>query len=324
MPEQRGMRAILGTILIRVLIPIYVLAGAVSKLTSAGVGDLPSWIIDPAVTSDALAQALPYILKLIIFVELAAAGLMFFVRRLARPAAIFILGAFCFVLIAEISHGGDSCGCFGRSFTIDPKVMLAIDAGLLLAAVFLTTTPATAGDPDARRAGTSRPAMAAAGVWLAASLVLALAGPFARPPQGNPQFDPYLWRPQQWIGMRFEETPLVEIGIDPSMYGGGEQVWVFYRRTCGTCHALFEDRFCEDPLEQTVIAIHVPPGRDEPQEDGDEVCCPECEFYELDRSREWPVISTPLVLHIGADGVITRAEDVKLEGAAPHVGDSGH
>ena len=73
------------------------------------------------------------LLYVLIGIEYLAALAMFFVGRLARPVAIFMLTVFCLVLVREMLAGNTKCGCMGV-VSPPPWVMLLID-GTMLAAV---------------------------------------------------------------------------------------------------------------------------------------------------------------------------------------------
>ena len=125
--------SLLGLAVTRVVVPLWVLSGAVFKLIERTPANLPSsfvraakdWNID-------LGLMLPTLIGL----EFLAVAVMVLVARLARPMAIFMLLSFCLILIVELVLQSTSCGCFG-SIKIHPGVMLAIDGTLLLSVIFL-------------------------------------------------------------------------------------------------------------------------------------------------------------------------------------------
>jgi len=133
--QQRSAIAVIDAVLLRGLIPLWVLAGAVFKLIERNPGLLPSQMIEWAKNNDRLDWTSPF-MRLAIAVEIVAAALMIFVPRLSRTVAIAILTLFCVILINEIRAGATSCGCMGN-VTIPPSVMLAIDGSMLLAAITL-------------------------------------------------------------------------------------------------------------------------------------------------------------------------------------------
>jgi hypothetical protein len=122
----------IGTMLTRIVVPLWILTGAVFKLVERTPSNLPSQIVRLA-KDQQLDLAL--VLRSLIGLEFLAIAVMLFLPRFARVMAIFILACFCAILINEIRVGATSCGCFG-TVKINPWIMLAID-GLLLSAVIL-------------------------------------------------------------------------------------------------------------------------------------------------------------------------------------------
>jgi hypothetical protein len=118
----------LGTLLTRVVVPLWVLAGALFKLHELNPGNLPIVIRDPA---KQMGIDLMILLRTLIGLELFAVLVMVLVRRLSRAMAIFMLCGFCLILIGETIKKASSCGCFG-SLPLKPWHMLVIDGSLLL------------------------------------------------------------------------------------------------------------------------------------------------------------------------------------------------
>lgn len=140
----------IGTVLTRLVVPLWVLTGAVFKLVERTPSNLPSQIVKLA-KDQQLDLAL--VLRLLIGLEFVAIAVMLFLPRFARAMAIFILACFCAILINEIRVGATSCGCFG-TVKINPWIMLAIDS-LLLVAVILLRPSAPANEPTT--CGTGNP-----------------------------------------------------------------------------------------------------------------------------------------------------------------------
>src|SRR5262245_58353641 len=151
-----------GALLCRVVIPLWVLTGAVFKLIERDPKLLPKPIIDLVVgigsamglDDRGLGVFLEQSLRFLIGTELLLVALMFFVPRLARPVAIFTLSVFVLVLLVllggEVSRTGisalwkGSCGCFGKAGP-PPIAVLAIDSLLLAGAVVLPNRAAGRG-----------------------------------------------------------------------------------------------------------------------------------------------------------------------------------
>lgn len=310
----------LGTALVRVLIPAWVLLGALAKYTAADPGRLPTWIqhVVSQNAKDVMAadDTLMALLRLILCVEFVAVGVMLLIGRFARPVAITILSVFSFVLLAEIVHhastrgvsywasafGGD-CGCFGGRFPIAPGVMLLIDAGLALGAVLLRP-----------RAGAARPpvpkwALVTSVVWAAVGLAL---GTNPIPPSNERHVPWHEQQPHFWKGHPIDETPLAKaLNIDHAMYNGGKQVWVLYRQTCPDCHALFDEKYSKEITDRVVVAIKIPLEKDAIVVSQDllhkPLICPSCQWVELPDDRRWDYIS-PLEIFINEEGLV---EDVR-------------
>lgn len=120
----------IGQVLTRIVVPLWVLAGATFKLVERSPENLPSQIWK---TAAGWHIDLFQLLAVLIALEIAIAAVMIFLPRLSRIAAIFMLGVFCLVLLNEMRVGNvTSCGCFGK-IPMPPWVMLIIDGSLLLA-----------------------------------------------------------------------------------------------------------------------------------------------------------------------------------------------
>ncbi len=165
--SRTPLSAFLGMILCRALVPLWVLTGAVFKLIERDPTLLPKNIIDAikivARRFEEPTAVLDFVLRSFIGLELVAVVLMVLMARWARPVAIFMLGAFCLILIGEMVTGNfENCGCFG-DLPVTPWQMLIADGALLLGAIFLR--PAA----DRPPATTSRrPLLVAAVLTLAA------------------------------------------------------------------------------------------------------------------------------------------------------------
>ena len=133
--HERSALAIIDAILVRGLIPLWLLAGAVFKLIERNPGLLPSQIRKYASEHNYQDWLSPF-MRGAIAVEIAAAAIMVFVPRLSRTVGIAILALFCAILINEIRANAESCGCMGN-IKMPPELMLAIDGGMLLATIAL-------------------------------------------------------------------------------------------------------------------------------------------------------------------------------------------
>jgi len=141
-----------GSILLRVVVPLWVLAGAMVKLVTFNPALLPEPILDLVRQSggflgiENLNWWLGTWLRFFVAAEIVAAIVMVAVPRLARFTASFLLMVFLAVLMATMVMSArrdglsaiwsGSCGCFG-SVSPPPIGMFAIDLLLLLGIVFL-------------------------------------------------------------------------------------------------------------------------------------------------------------------------------------------
>jgi hypothetical protein len=132
---QRSAIAVLDAILVRGLIPLWILAGAMFKLVERNPGNLPSIFREFAARNDLTDWLNPF-MRVAIGIEILAAALMIFVPRISRIIAVAMLTFFCAILVAEIARKQSSCGCMG-AVNMSPTTMLAIDGVLLLGAIAL-------------------------------------------------------------------------------------------------------------------------------------------------------------------------------------------
>jgi hypothetical protein len=342
MPLPSGPIAqLLGFILCRLLVPLWVLTGALFKLTEHTPRLLPQNILYVFVKTMGMDSYA--LLAMLIALELLAVGVMLFVGRIARVMAILMLGAFVAILISEIAAGHTSCGCFGsRSPNI--WLMLGIDASLLLGSVlFVPGAPA----PDTRRAVWPIPAAAAFAVLGAiASLAVVIPAGKAPPPPSTgggesrgggggaltpvsvdhcavaagtttnpgPRPLPGSWLTPsdvgQWVGKRWCELDIFQFMERwPSGLDGPRRYVVFYSRTCDHCEEMFAfDLATDDALAALVAAVEVPASKTERIDGGAwEMPPTRCELLELPLGCDY-ILTTPLVLRI-EKGVIACAQE---------------
>jgi hypothetical protein len=176
----RRIGPMVGTILVRAAVPVWILTGALFKLLEAMPRYLPA-----QVRGDAMRAGIDLMLLLAVLIslEFLAIAVMVFLGRYARAMAIFMLSCFMLILlrdmyvviadaVAKAAADGSSaregitaglesmkCGCFG-SKSPPLYVMLAIDGGLLLLVSIFRPLPAPR---------PSRAAIVAAAVFVAAA-----------------------------------------------------------------------------------------------------------------------------------------------------------
>jgi len=142
-------RTTIGTIVCRVAVPLWLLAGASFKLAQLDPKLLPPVVLSTITSTDGMLGLsgnawMDLALRLIILSEFVIAAIMICVPRLSRAVAITLLTFFCAILLstiipswqkggfAEVLRGG--CGCFGAGGP-NPLYMLLIDGSMLVAAI---------------------------------------------------------------------------------------------------------------------------------------------------------------------------------------------
>ena len=140
-PARPGTLA--GTVLCRVVVPAWILAGASFKLWERNPQLLPKPVTD--VTDFVFVRTLgipreTYLepaMRFMIGFEIMAALLMVVAPvQAARLLGISLLSLFCIILGVLLASGAASCGCFGASGP-SPAWMLGIDGALLLGMLVL-------------------------------------------------------------------------------------------------------------------------------------------------------------------------------------------
>lgn len=131
-PTTNTSLGIFGLVLIRIVVPVWILAGALFKFASRDPALLPKQF---RALLHGIGLDLKISLAILLGIEIAAVAVMLFVPRLARLMAVVMLFAFIVVLVNEMIAGNiGSCGCLG-SFSPPPWIMLAIDVLLLILVV---------------------------------------------------------------------------------------------------------------------------------------------------------------------------------------------
>lgn len=288
-----SLRGTIGLILVRLVVPLWVLVGALFKLWERNPKLLPEPVRDATVhvagllgvPADNLGAFLDSSLRFLIGTELVLVLIMLLVPRLARAAAIFTLSVFVLVLIAVLWKGGDSCGCFGSGGP-PPWAMLLIDSALLLGVILckpstrpsrgaLFAAAAVGGlaafglafgvpnkampmsvpqDDRPSAGGTPDPSDPSTGPGPAPPAATATAWPAPPAPKTT-----YFFRSlDEWIGKPLREIDVAQIISRPLPEGIDQGPWhvVFYRGDCPHCHELLEDHMVS--RASRTIAVKVP------------------------------------------------------------------
>lgn len=332
-----------GSLISRVVVPAWVLAGASFKLFERDPLLLPPPVLSvvrevgSAMDAD-LPTFLMFSMRAMIGVEFAAVAVMVLFPRLSRIVAASILSLFLVVLAAVLWQGYQKggmegmlsdCGCFGSKGPPAP-VMFLIDAGLL-AAVLAFRVPLSAHWMKIQnRMAAITAAVALAGIAVAFSVPTR--GPatssgdttptviddgtepsVATSPWSMPAPPPepfYFDKFENWVGKPFAGQPLARQIVRPVPPGIEQGRWhvVLYRADCDHCHELLEAHFSGE-LETSVLAIEIP---DTDPAAALEMPCVNCALASFPKGPSY-VITTPVLLTMVDGTVICACEDVDDE-----------
>ena len=145
----RSAGTLAGTLVCRVAVPAWLLAGASIKLAERSPMLLPSPVRDAlrrvagglGQGSEAdFASFLDLMLRVIVSGEFALAAAMIMLPRISRAIAIPMLSLFVAILLTVVARGEASCGCFGSKGP-PPWAVLIGDVALLALAIFFRPLP---------------------------------------------------------------------------------------------------------------------------------------------------------------------------------------
>ena len=164
-PTAHARSTFFGALLCRLIVPLWVLAGASFKLYERNPANLPSGI---RATAKSMGwENLDTLLRVLIGCELFAVAVMILLPRFARAMALFMLSSFCAILIWEIARQATKCGCFG-SLPMKPWHMLVIDGTLLVLTIVFRYSSRVPANASAALGGAA--ALAALGMAVAVSV----------------------------------------------------------------------------------------------------------------------------------------------------------
>lgn len=307
MSDREAVRVGLGWIILRVLVPVWLVTGAVFKLVESSPSNLPGPVIKMA---GAFGLNLNFVLHYSIGVELVVAGIIILLPRLARASTVLLLGFFAVILVWETVTGAASCGCFG-SVTVPPWVTFFIDGSLFLGVVFLSPRgrdfdPPTPGRTAAAFAWTlgvfALSFVPAA--WPANNGGAAAAQAVGRPTSMSPS-PPSYYLPDYdgWIGKKWDDLDLAPyLGVEPTYVRHGEAFVILYREDCEHCHQLLATYFAGDPPFPTLL-VAVPEKNGFPKNGVLPIPCTGCDRRELPPGCDW-FFQTPVVVRF-QDGRVT-------------------
>jgi hypothetical protein len=303
-------RTSLALILARIIVPGWLLAGAILKWMDGSPSNLPVTLVKGL---GGLGIDLLFVLQFSIAVELTVAGVMWLLPRLARPVGIAMLAAFLPVLVADVFMGAASCGCFG-AVKMHPGITMTMDLMFLLGLWFfgkrVPSLQMTDSQPTWR--------VVAAGAVTLVSFAVAF-GPKApgvsasnsstvRDVAALPAEGYYVPEYQEWLGQPWSEVPITAWidGASADVVKGISYV-LFYRKDCEHCHELM-GVFFNGPLTWPTTAVAVPEREGFPTEGVLPFVCDECSTAELPAGVDW-FMSTPVLVRL-VDGVVDCAAEV--------------
>ena len=326
----------IGMIACRIVVPLWILTGALFKLN-----ELDWKLLPPPVRStcefigSGLGQDpdlwLGFSMRFLIGTELLLVGLMFASTRLARPLAAATLTLFIVILITVLAQGYDSekglqsliggdCGCFGSSGP-PASVMLLIDAFLLGCVLFFK--PKVGGQHGPGYLAGAFALSAFIGYTVAfvvpertiENTTQSVAGENeqAAPLDANGWVLPpaslksnYYPRFETWKGARLQDQEVAQLlpRPIPMDLDQGDRLVVFYRGDCDHCQEVFLTYFSDPELPIPTLAVDV---MDYAPEGLLEFYCEDCATTELPSGPSY-LIQTPVILRM-KDGVITCVAD---------------
>lgn len=302
----------LAVLLARVVVPLWLLTGAVLKLKDASPTHLPVPFIK---WSGAAGIDLLFVLQFSIAAELTVVGVMWLLPRLARTVGLLVLGGFLPILLSDVLMGASSCGCFG-SVQVHPGITLAMDLAFFLGLWWLgrdvPSLAMTSTLPTWR--------VVAAGLWTLASFALAFGLTVPAPAESRsvagadgahasnvPAEGFYLPAYDDWIGRPWSEVPISSWIEGADDLGSGPQYILFYRKDCEHCHELMEVFFAGSlPVPTTAVAVPEKGGF--PAAGLMDFACDECRLAELPKGVDW-FLQTPVLVRL-SDGVVRCAAEV--------------
>lgn len=255
MEDQQALRARLAPVVIR-LVGAWILFVALMKLFKGTPADLPKLVQDFWPSLDLALK-----LKLSIAIELSTAVLALLRPRWGWLLQVPMLSLFVVMLVIMTAQGEKSCGCFGKTISMPPMVMLAID-GTCLAAI-LYTRPWSSIRASAVNWIVLAPALAA--VIAAPWIVIESAVPQAvvrdesgawRLPEKLPDFLEFNPRKQGWLGKPIRDTEL-GVWMDTDLYPQ-DATWILYRVSCPHCGKELADLAASYDGQAVYVLVRMP------------------------------------------------------------------
>lgn len=324
-------RAIAYSYVCRLVVPVWLLAGAIFKLVELNPKLLPPPVLSVVTGTDGAfgvsgGEWLDLAMRIIVAGEFLLAAAMLTMPRFARAVSIATLALFCAILGSVIADAfrekgfegvlKGSCGCFGSAGP-NPLVMLGIDGVLLILSILARRSPRAMqvgrmfGLPAClllTAIGAIAAAMSPARSEIdltpvdppkAADAVPAATAWPGLPAKAAPYYIPDF---PTWLNTRLDSQEFARLmtPAPPESINQGTWFILLYRMDCDHCHELMTEHFTGH-LATPVLAIAIP---DTDPAASLEMPCEECQLRTLVKGPEY-VLTTPVLLRL-ENGVITR------------------
>ncbi len=297
----------IGAILVRLIVPAWIIFGAMQKVLGGTPKSLPRSVLDAGSILGIKDHFL--LLAILVSIEFFFVGLMLFVPKLARIASIIMLGVFLIVLSVEMFGYGnyESCGCFGEK-SLSPIIMFAIDLSLLLGIIICKPRISKCHMNKGKRA------IITAGIFIIIAWIFTFSSVMYAKERGNSTIEdptlPSSWYPEDmssWMGKSVDDIDFFSwVKEWPHDINEGKQYVIFYSLSCDHCEALLYAHFEFPTIPTTLVAI--PQSTEGFNYDGAfENPCHKCSKTELFVGTDW-IVGTPLLVAI-ENGIIKCATE---------------
>ncbi|MBC8201231.1 MAG: hypothetical protein H8E86_04220 [Planctomycetes bacterium] len=308
----------IGVLLVRLIVPVWIIYGAAQKATGGTPKSLPRSILDASGKLGITDHF--FLLASLVSIEFLFVAFMLFSPKLAKRAGIVMLGTFLVVLCVEMFGYGnfESCGCFGEK-SLSPMAMFAIDFALLLGIIFV---PKKRSNREQNH-GVLRLILVLA--FTAVTSYVTFTTVMGHKPSESTNIGdktstplPASWYPQNigdWIDKPVDDIALFGwVKEWPIAIDEGKQYVIFYSLTCDHCEALLWEHFEFPTIPTTLVAI--PQSTDGFNYDGafDNPCL-DCQKTELRIGTDW-IIGSPLVVALENGIVKCATENEEYEAPA--------
>ncbi|MGY8753892.1 MAG: hypothetical protein ACKVIO_08355 [Phycisphaerales bacterium] len=300
----------IGILLIRIVVPAWIIFGALQKALGGTPKSLPRSVLDAG--SMVGIDDHFFLLASLVSIEFFFVACMLFCSKFAKRACIVMLATFLIVLAAEMFGYGnfESCGCFGEK-SLSPMAMFGIDLALLLGVLFIKPRTCITSSNKRILSLILVPIVTLGACLFTFNAVMQhKPTPIIIDDGTQATTLPSSWYPQDvssWIGKSVDDVPLIGwVKEWPHDISEGKQYIIFYSLTCDHCEALLWEYFEFPTVPTTLVAI--PQSTDGFNYDGAfENPCYDCDKTELRIGADW-IIGTPLVIALD-NGIITCATE---------------